>query len=900
MSVWSFEAGDITDRDLGTCPIYRTPAIDEFLYFERSQKRIISGLKGTGKTLFLKLISKHYRELGGFTLIPATQLTERLYSIDYDFSSDKARAWASHERWKHVWRTVLSVVILKAVKKHIPSSILDIFPESLELSIGGHLSAAIKSREVNDPKFQELFPGMLDSSIQGINQPVALFLDNIDEAFARHSGHDLYIYSTKPQPQLGTHLYDIWIAAQLGFILTIRELSDRNDHLKLFGTVRTEAIRDNPTPTAFNIQAMVLDLSYTPLELRGIFHTKLEKLLSISKDYFPHPSESDPIKAFFPSDTIEHPTVIKDNGETYREDIFDYLRRHTRGRPRELDFIGYGLQMIPPGLRDLESIRELVRDLSQKFFQYAKNEAVPFWDRRLDTLLDNITSNFIERQKAEKIANRYFDEKTSHELWGALYSNGLCGAVVNEYPTKMVQRFSKHEGFAELTEQDFRAARIWVMHPCVNIATRPRRLRYVPNPRNVAGHGYEYEQLGSKSHLHVLVGAGKLGLGLVVPMILGDRRTKILIAARMSDEWQPLLDGNGKEKHALWIKYFNKPEQKSNDFIVNVKVITDNTLTWQKELRTGLRTNRCTLFLSSNDTALQLAISLGDSVGTSVGKDNLDNVATIIAGTQCKAKVVLGFENDNEALERARKILGLKGMTLAPVVVDRICAEREIGKEAIVVKAEPYGLLSTWVERSKKRFLPPVFLGNGINGVRFVADKDEFDFIREKKRRLVNSLHAAASALVQGALLGVGAKSETADDYILGLIASNMDISTELMAVKQLMILCVLEKLFEKKNISGLELQDMIHTLNDYGEQAIERILCQPDSPSRVMKISPQSLSDKYDRLFSDVGELARKALKRKDIKDVFQISEAEVLARVSALNQTFVYLFTEACRKKN
>ena len=255
MDVWNFEAAQITDKqDVESRPIYLTPAIKEFLRFQdqRTQLRVISGLKGTGKTLFLKLISHYYRHhLGGVILIPAGALTERLGSIDYDFSSEKAKAWASHERWAYVWRTVLSTVILKAVGHELPAQLMKVFPDTLKLSIGAHLSAAIRCRAANTADFQEFYQSMLDAPIQGISTPVALFLDNIDEALGRHVGYDLYCSQSGSQPQSGTHSYDLWVAAQLGFVSAARELTSRNAHLKLYGTVRAEAIRGNRMATAF-------------------------------------------------------------------------------------------------------------------------------------------------------------------------------------------------------------------------------------------------------------------------------------------------------------------------------------------------------------------------------------------------------------------------------------------------------------------------------------------------------------------------------------------------------------------------------------------------------------------------------------------------------------------------
>jgi hypothetical protein len=900
MSVWSFEAAEITDsKDLESRPIYRTPAIQEFLRSEKSQVRIISGLKGTGKTLFLKLISHHYRRLGGVTLIPANELTERLYSIDYDFSGERAKAWAAHERWKHVWRTVLSVVVLKAVRHDLPAELLEIFPSDLGLSIGAHLSAGIRHRAVSTAKFQEYFPGRLDAAIQGIVQPVALFLDNIDEALARHAGYDLYRDSVVRQSQSGAHSYPLWLAAQLGFVLAARELTSRNAHLKLYGTVRAEAIRDNPTSTAFNVQAMILDLHYSPDELRGIFATKLRRLQETSPQAFPRPSESDPIKAFFPFDTIAHPTVTNADGSAYLENAFDYLRRHTRGRPRELDFLGQEIQMIPPGLRTPDRIRELVRDLSHQFFTFARNEAVPFWDPRLDDLLVKLPSNFIHRHKAVRIAHQLFGEEGRSDLWGALFANGLCGAVVAVHPTGLVQRFSNHDRVADLSGSEFTSARTWIMHPCVNIATRALRVRYHPNARNVAGHAYSFvaEPRRRRKHVHVLIGAGKLGLGLVVPMLLANEETSVLVVARESQQWAPLLRPGGNGMASLEVNYFSKTGPRIRNYRVEMKVVADGQEEWHDLVQRGVRKERCVFLVSSHVASLQWAIGLGDSIGVSVGPKELETVATSIAGAASKPKVVLAYENDAEKMRKAAAILIRGDMALVPTVVDRICVEREIRDGAVVVKAEPYGRITALAERALFKYLPPAFAANQNAKVRVVDDEEEFAFVREKKTRLVNSLHAAAAALVLQALMDVGAREETADDFLLGLIAGNMEIRAQLVAATEVMILSVLGTLPPGRLTEG-NLQELVSELDAYGKQALERMFGGPDRPSRVLRTDIRSLLTKHERLFADVESLALGALGQECVKAVLPLTESDVRARLEALQAAFLKLLAHAGKK--
>lgn len=899
MSVWSFEAAEIADgADIESRPIYFTPDIDDFLRFQKSPKRIISGLKGTGKTLFLKLISHHCRRLSGFTCIPTNQLTERLYSIDYDFSGERAKAWVSIERWKHVWRTVLAALVLKAVKQDVGPTLRLLFPDELGLSVGAHLTAAVRSRAVSQPQFQELFPDTLDAAIQRISQPVALFLDNIDEALARHSGYDLYRDSIERQTQLGTHSYGLWLAAQIGFVLATRELSARNEHLKLFGTIRTEALRDNPTPTAFNTQSFVLDLRYAPADLREIFKTKLRQLQKTFPQAFPRPNETDPIKAFFLDDRIEHQSVTDVQRRPFQEDVFEYLRRHTRGRPRELDFIGHRLQMIRAESRSAQAIRECVRDLSYQFFGYARNEAVPYWNPKVDELLEKIPSNFVVRRDAERIATRLPDGGDARGLWDALYQNGLCGAVVKVHPEGMVQRFCKHDSGADLSAADFHSAGTWVLHPCVNIATRPRRNRYRPYGWSVAGHAYPFSRPPRRRrHVHVLVGAGKLGFGLVVPALLADDGTRVLVVARASDTWRPLLEPRPSKNRSLEVRYFAASGQPARDFSVGLRVFSDASSGWLEDLRREMRRNRCVLLVMSDDASLSTALALGDSIGVSVGPKELPTVAARIAAARLRGVPVLAYENDAEGMQLAAATLARGGITMVPTVVDRICVERTVRPEVVAVRAESYGSITALAPPGLLASLPPAFQQELPGVLRAVTDPTQFAFVREKKKRLVNSMHAAAAALVHRALMEVGAKPETANDLLLGLLTKNMDIDSQLVGVQDLMILAVLGTL-PAERLAREDLYRLIRELNDYGDLARKRMEG-PDAPSRVLRMDPRSLASKYERLFADVCELALQALRHEQVRAALPMDEREIVARLNALAETFMRLVARADRQQ-
>ncbi len=723
-------------------------------------------------------------------------------------------------------------------------------------------------------------------------------MDNIDDALARHAGNDLYLGPSQVGPQTGARAYGIWLAGQLGFVLAVRELTAINSHLKLFGTVRSEAIRENSTATAFNAKAMILEMHYTPAQLRGIFAAKLERLHQSSSDSFARPRLQDRIHAFFPGEFIEHETVKDSLGNGLEEDIFEYLRRHTRGRPRELDFIGQELQMIPPQCRTPERIRDVIRALSTDFFKFARNEAVPHWNPDLDVILRQVRTNFISRKKGLLIARRAFGQCDPNESWRALFANGLCGAVVNAYGRGEVQRFSNHDGVEALSWPEFCVATTWVLHPCVNIATRASRDKYQPNGINVAGHACPYVsgKHAKKKHTHVLIGAGRLGLGLVVPALLEDEQTRVLVVARASSAWIDLGGGAGHGRIQLEVHHAGTYERASRKTGHDCRVVRDTDHRWQDTVRKGLVQVRLVLLIAGSDGAFQWAMSIGDSIGICVGNDGVDQVTTRICSAAPRSRTVIAYENDESTLIRVGAAVGISGRTLVPTVVDRICTERTIGSDSIVVRAEEYGTIVALVDRDRRACLPPGFVDPELLRLMAVSSTNEFAFIRERKKRLVNSLHAAAAALVRRALMDVGASPATARENLLPLIADTMEIRTQLVGVKELMILAVLGTLPEARR-SGSALADIVRDLNAYGDEALRRILEHPDTPARVLREDVRSLSAKYDRLFGDITPLIGEALRSKEVRVLFPLAEGDIAKRKLPIDEAFVRLLAHAAR---
>lgn len=895
MSVWTYEATMITDAaDLVRLPIYHTPSISSFLNFDKSQVRIISGLKGTGKTLFLKLASHHYRRLGGVVTIPTNELTERLFSIDHDFSSHNFARWTSHETWKHIWRSVISIVALKSINISLPKEVLNHFPESLELSIGSHLSAAIKSRVLRTSEFQTIYSESIDPALLAIDRSVAIFIDNIDEAFARHSGLDLKQYSQGGKFQTGHHSYDLWVAAQIGFMQAVRELSARNAHLKVFGTIRAEAIRDDQTSTAFNVESLILDLRYSQSELRGIFAAKLQWLLDNYKKEFSRPEEVDPINAFFNFDNLDHPTVVSDDGHSYCEPIFDYLRRHTRGRPRELDFLGKAIQSIKPTDRTPDNIRNLVRDLSFRFFQFAKNEAVPYWDNDLDLLLSQIPSNFISQKRALEITDRISTETTSDNLWNLLYHNGLCGAVVSTHPKGKIQQFSGHDISADLDKQVFKSAKTWVLHPCVNIANLPMRSRYKSNKVNVAGHLYPYVTRSrfQTVHNHTIIGCGKLSLGLIVPSLLENRRTSILLVARDRNIWRDLLNGKQQRECKLKVRLFGVLSRPDKCIEFPFTLISDQLTNYGEKVNSALSKHRIAILVSSSRDSSSWAITRSDSIGVSVGAANFSPAINEISSIVNLPRAVLIYENSETCQIEAEHAFTSTNFIPVPCVIDRICIAREFSDDEIKVSAEEYRSVLAHIETTKRKLLPPAFTQSNIDGLCIETNLHKFEFLRNRKKYLVNSLHTAAAAIAITKLIESGADKSVIDDNVLSLLAYNMDINAQLVGLKEVLLCSVISKM-DRSFLNKQDIPELVRDLDRYGEHAIMRMLSGSDVPSRVLRTDPKSLAVKYKRLLSDAENLAVSALRIPEVVKHVSINSSDIRSRLGYLKGVFMDLMS-------
>jgi len=323
-------------------------------------------------------------------------------------------------------------------------------------------------------------------------------------------------------------------------------------------------------------------------------------------------------------------------------------------------------------------------------------------------------------------------------------------------------------------------------------------------------------------------------------------------------------------------------------------VVLDTSISWKTDLQRALRVGKGVVLLVSTDEAISHAVEMADSVGVAVGPLEFNRILAQLPRNSSKAKALLVFENDENCAQVAEAMLKNRSMIVVPTVVDRVCIERQISEGAVTISAEQHGRLIALAKSEYLKWLPPAFLRDNDEEIRVVTDRDTFRYLHETKKRLFNALHTAAAALTLQELVNIGARNETANEHLLGIMSKNMDISAQLIGIKDVLILVVLGKV-GVVNRSHDDVVRMVGELHEYAEQALKRIMNGPDAPSRVLKMDIKSLKSKYTRLFSDAKGLALEAIKNESVSTVLQMRPEQIEAVLAALNVTFLALFSNA-----
>jgi hypothetical protein len=491
MRAWTVDADDIQIADdLDIALLHRTSWIESFLEPKRSDQFIITATKGFGKTLLLKAKRISY---GHTTCIPDNSLLDKPIG-DKVFNAGMIALYGeSTDNWKRVWLISIVVAVLKRLGM---VDGLKVNPQLYALILNPNLNGVI-DHFVNLLDFERggLFRSASETDsqliprIRNLSSPVAIFIDSIDEYFNKH----ITTLDTQRASHAGELSPNIWYLSQMGLVEVAYQLRRVSHQLKVFVAIRKEAFAkfDETTSMIQQYRGSTVDIVYSPASLREIFinNVRRERARNLVE---PGRLKNDPVVAFFGTDIITHDQT----GE--REDIFEYLCRHTLRRPRDFMTIGRKLSELSPEERRRElTLKNAVHDAATAIAREYINEIHPYLGGiDLYALFRLIDRNVLTRAECEAIfleyANAMGTPNEPPHVFSALYRAGLLGWVNVDLVTgRMVQKFLLPGERAFEHDDGLPESSHYLLHPVLTPLIGEANPRYVRdrNRTNEIGSG---------------------------------------------------------------------------------------------------------------------------------------------------------------------------------------------------------------------------------------------------------------------------------------------------------------------------------------------------------------------------------------------------------------------------
>ncbi len=824
MQAWNFEADQIqTDDLLKKSDIVTNEAIDEFLSNKNEQtKFFLVAPKGLGKTLILKLKSKSIRKdaVSSFICIPEGELVEKVEIQPISLSIENFSLFEKLSTWLHVWKVCLTLTICKYLEVNLPSSFEKKLSKAKDIS-------QILNIILNDWKFflhqsNLEFHNEIAPNLRDIRSQIAIFIDSFDQTLGQFlNGYTKHNKDTNKNKSI----INLWTNAQLGLLYAISEICIQHRHLKIYASIRLEAFEMDDCDLHLQMEDFTTKVSYSKDQLKQIFIINIEKT---EKSKLFTPNEQNPFVRFIGFDKIPHFFVPH-----FIEDIFDFMYRHTFGRPRELVLIGRRINDIKIEDRNIKSIREKVNSLSYNdIFDQFKKEVIPNFDvDRLVIFLRQLRYNVFSREEAKHL---------DKELLQYYYKLGLIGIAKKQYITKgYLQEFREAFKFNYKKTVFLPDSPYFFTHPSMDdLLTTQLDKKY--HTSNVIGFNYEFTFPKKKNKEAVTCchfGVGKLGIGLVIPYLhkIGCR---IALINRISADWQPfiqseineviILDANGDEIKFSIIHDLLNTEK--------VKSIIDN---WELQ-----KINHIFL-LTENPQILKSVLKDTDIITTALKyKPALKWCSEILKNSSFKKRIYLyPFENDRTMVDFFRKQISQSSeLYLKEVIADRICTRRTIKVE------NNKGLIHSDNERYCSVVINDSRKTNPFNSMKLLKGLEiiltdslkEFNFYHTRKFWLFNCTHAILSCIIYNHLKVKGIPIRDWETTYINIFDDSLAIRKEIELITQaeiLQIILGLEITVKSKIFPSYSDKEIYMDLFSYSQNALDRMFAKRDQLIRVLPL---------------------------------------------------------------
>ncbi len=336
MCIWNVEA-DIYDFDSETILdiLYSNNYVDSFMQAKDSMG--IAACKGMGKTFLLK--SKRIqmmKEQNSVLTLPKNRMVDSSGPITLDRMH--ISFLSNYSNWVSIWIFCIStyllsldefeklkIVEIENYKNVLPKSILELL-EKKYIGIFNVLHVILLQKSKKILNEVTMASSILFDIVQKIQTPIAMFVDKLEEPF--NKGY--YAIPGSSRSSQGNYNSSIWAYAQLSFAESVYLLYSSRNHLKIFYSIRKEALyRGEEISTEYQkLRYRIVSLEYSDQDLYKMFCLYILKE-DPNELCCPELAHSNPIKALVGIDTISHRSGAN-------ERIWNYIYRHTFQRPRDI------------------------------------------------------------------------------------------------------------------------------------------------------------------------------------------------------------------------------------------------------------------------------------------------------------------------------------------------------------------------------------------------------------------------------------------------------------------------------------------------------------------------------------------------------------------------------------
>jgi hypothetical protein len=484
---WPIEGHD--HHDISRDSIYENARIAAFLDGDRTNLVIES--KGMGKTLLMRVKKKMIIDSdSGALFIPARTMELDEPTLRGAFAKE---GYSDLQFWMDIW----SVSIMLSIVTHIRGLWDDREARRfLEDAIAKfRIDAVFKSSVINDIKTcacvlpsailarllayseNNLF-GFLQSSScvdeisqRQIKSAVCVFIDSFDQAMAVAFKGNI----------------NAWKVSQRGLVRSAHSLFTKNQHIKVFCTMRQEAWSGFESEDTQVIRGKALFLKHSESDLRCMFEKSI-KMYTGKRS----------IKDFIGIDNVKNLYCDAD------EDVFNYILRHSTGTPRSIMQFGKELDQVISSYRGRDeaersdNLRKAVDVVAcdNIYRDYLLGQKTMFLrilisDERIRSLIDLIPSNVLTPEALRAVHREYcgnlqIPEHTSHPFC-ELYNVGLLGRIEQD-PTNgtPIQHFKKAYEFDWKQNELLQENTLYLLHPGLT-SHAARRPTFHINRVNVIG-----------------------------------------------------------------------------------------------------------------------------------------------------------------------------------------------------------------------------------------------------------------------------------------------------------------------------------------------------------------------------------------------------------------------------